>query len=219
MRIQAWMRWCVAACLPLVCVNAQALLVEWSINATVREVVGDAATMANNGVAEGTNVSISFLLDTTVDGTVIATNTWYDGSVVDAQISFGDFDAFFGFDEDLNTTVINESQSILSVSTRFFADDGDNVFAGLGFAQFNTNGPALVGDSGFPAFPDFSLATAFDAPVLNRTFMGFAFSFGGVNTTVLAEMDAPVVRVVPLPGAAYLLGAGLVALLGFRRRA
>lgn len=62
------------------------------------------------------------------------------------------------------------------------------------------------------------MTNGYDLPVLLRSYMGFGFSIADEYTTVDAELMTLDGRVVPLPGAVYLMGAGRVTLLGFRRR-
>ncbi len=202
--------------------TAQAALVEWTFSAVVQDIDGNAAGMADFGVTTGTVLSATFLLDSSFAGGQIGDNVWYDGSVLDIDVSAGSFQASLDTTFAAFNTVLVRDQAIDAVgaSAALIIQNGTESSEAFLAMQFIGSNGQLVNDTLFPSIPDFANVDPYDGDAFGGTFFSFQATVGGVFTTVKADIIAPQARFlpVPLPGALLLMGSGLLAVFGVGRR-
>ncbi len=204
-----------------ICSNAQAALVEWTFFAAVRDIDGNAAGMANFGVTTETTLSVTFLLDNSVSGNNSNDDVWYDGAVVGVDVNAGAFQASLDPIAGFNTLLVRDQEfDAVGVSASLVIENGTDSTIGFVATQFISSDGSLVNNTLFPSIPDFSNVDSYYGDIAGGTFFVFQASIDGVFTTVQAEIFSPEARLlpVPLPGALFLMGGGLLATFRIGRR-
>jgi len=207
-----------AAC-SLMPLTANAAVAEWSFSAIVRDIDGSASGMADYGVTQGTVLTATYTLDTGVAGTQIGDNVWYNLAVTHVALSAGSFVASIDTDVTaFNNVVVRDDEfDAVGASARLVFDNPGINSTGFTAIEFIDSDGELVNNTSFPGIPNFSGLDDYASSGLATYFL-FQAEVNGVYTSVTAEIVSPTARIVPVPGALYLLGTGLIALWGVRTR-
>lgn len=143
-----------------------------------------------------------------------------DGALKDVTPVKGVFTDFFNF------TIVTPSEVATSMQNHAFKAGTKNIrdITGLTMSLFNTNGTQSMQDdtqigasltSGESSFDNLSSGNYYTKVTGNATgTLGGHYSVQMVADPILA----PVVTAVPVPAAAWLLGSGLIGLVGVSRR-
>lgn len=202
---------------------AQAILVEWSFDATIESVSGDQAVISDYGFVNGLMYSVSIVVDTDTPATPNGALQFFEGAVVGVSILGNSYSASLelgpgGFSEVVSTVGPGGSDVVGAVAG-LVMDNG--VFSEIGFMalQVVDSDAMLVDDLLSPWFPDFSAADGYNNQIPDGTF--FSFGNGASNSGeffVDTSISNGQVRVVPVPAAIYFLFSGICALAAVKRR-
>lgn len=166
-------------------------------------VTAQAATISLTPLTQDVNLgnqavlklSMDFTGDSTIGGGI---DIFYDSSVL--SFSSFVFDPIFTASDD--------------PTFRRAGDDMPGEVNGIAFGNFGgLSGPSLVGTL---TFDTLAIGSAFLSMADNDTPAGGFFSITASPQTVIFEGAS--VNVVPVPGAFWLLGSGLIGFAGFRKK-
>ncbi|MEM6638350.1 MAG: VPLPA-CTERM sorting domain-containing protein [Pseudomonadota bacterium] len=197
--------------------DAEAELVRWSFEAVVQDFNGSASDVAAFGVTQGTVITGTYLIDTSITGVNAGNNLFFDGSVIGFTLNAGDFNASFDAMEPLFNSVgtRNDTFDAVVVSASMILEGTAGNMGGLASLEMFDSDGDIVDDDSFPTLPSLAELDPYNG---GRTNFVLSVNPNGEFTSVFAEITMLNATVVPLPASVLLMVGALSGLGLFRKR-